>query len=53
MASDGRRLFVLGGKFSFGGKFSLRALMDEAEPIHILDTSMYFIFVISFGQLQV
>ncbi|KAI0283616.1 hypothetical protein BGY98DRAFT_950717 [Russula aff. rugulosa BPL654] len=44
MASDGRRVFLLGGKLSPG------AQVDEAKPIHVLDTGMYFLFVISFGQ---
>ncbi len=43
MASDGTRVFVLGGTFLSG------VLMDEAKPIHVLDTSKYFVFVISFG----
>jgi hypothetical protein len=33
MASDGRRVFVLGGELSSG------AQVDEAELIHVLDTS--------------
>ena len=44
MACDGTRLFVLGGALSPG------AQVDEAKLIHVLDTSMYFRFVISFGQ---
>jgi hypothetical protein len=44
MASDGTRVFVLGGKLSPG------AQADETKLIHVLDTSMYFLFVISFGQ---
>ena len=44
MACDGTRLFVLGGALSPG------AQADEANLIHVLDTSMYFLFVISFGQ---
>ncbi len=43
MASDGTRVFVLGGTFSA----DTRAY--EEEPIHILDTSMYILFVILFG----
>ncbi len=43
MAYDGTRIFVLGGLLSPGGP------VDEAKPIHILDTGMYFLFVISFG----
>ena len=35
MASDGTRVFVLGGMLSTG------ALVDKAKPIHVLDTSMY------------
>ncbi len=42
MASVGTRVFVLGGRS--GSK-----PVDEAKPIHVLDTSMYFRFVISFG----
>jgi hypothetical protein len=44
MASDGRRVFVIGGKLSPG------AQVDEFNLIHVLDTSMYFLFVILFGQ---
>ena len=44
VASDGRRVFVLGGELSPG------AQGDETKLIHVLDTSMYFLFVISFGQ---
>ncbi|KAF8492379.1 hypothetical protein F5888DRAFT_910078 [Russula emetica] len=44
MASDGTRVFVLGGELSPG------AQVDEAKLIHVLDTSMYFLFVIPFGQ---
>ncbi|KAF8492381.1 hypothetical protein F5888DRAFT_1618986 [Russula emetica] len=44
MACDGTRVFVLGGMLSRG------AQVDEAKLIHVLDTSMYFLFVISFGQ---
>jgi hypothetical protein len=36
MACDGTRIFVLGGLLSPG------AQADETNPIHILDTSMYF-----------
>ena len=43
MASDGGRIFVLGGDLSCGQ-------VDEAKLIHVLDTSMYFLFVILFGQ---
>ncbi|KAN0116220.1 hypothetical protein V8E52_006045 [Russula decolorans] len=41
LASDGRRVFVLGGELS---------LLDEDKLIHVLDTSTYFLFVISFAQ---
>ena len=44
MASDGRRVFVL------GGALSADAQENEAKLIHVLDTSMYFLFVISFGE---
>jgi hypothetical protein len=44
MASDGRRVFVLGEDLSPG------AQVDEAKLIHVLDTSMYFLLVISSGQ---
>jgi hypothetical protein len=44
MASDGGHVFLLGGKLSPG------AQVDEAKPIHVLDTGMYFLFVISFVQ---
>ena len=44
MASDGRRVFVIGGVLSPG------AQVDEAKLIHVLDTSMYYLFVVSFGQ---
>jgi hypothetical protein len=44
MACDGRRIFVLGGKLYPGVQ------MDEAKLIHVLDTGMYFLFVISSGQ---
>jgi hypothetical protein len=43
MASDGRRVFVL------GGDLSPNAQVDEAKLIHVLDTSKYFFFVIPFG----
>ncbi len=43
MASDESRVFVLGGLLSSG------LPVDEAKPIHVLETSMYFLFVISFG----
>jgi hypothetical protein len=38
MASDGRRVFVLGGLVSPGTQ------ADEAKLIHVLDTSMCFLF---------
>jgi hypothetical protein len=44
MACDGTRVFVLGGRTSSGVQ------VDEAKLIHVLDTSMSFLFVISFGQ---
>jgi hypothetical protein len=44
MASDGRRVFLLGGRLSPGTEVA------EAELIHVLDTGMYFLFVISFGK---
>ena len=44
MAYDGRCVFVLGGSLSRG------AQVDEVKPIHVLDTGMYFLGVISFGQ---
>ncbi|KAF8499885.1 hypothetical protein F5888DRAFT_1611171 [Russula emetica] len=44
MVRDGTRVFVLGGALSPG------AQADENKLIHVLDTSMYFLFVISFGQ---
>jgi hypothetical protein len=47
MASDGRRVFVLGGALSPG------AQADEARLIHVLDTSTYFPFVIHLDSLQV
>ncbi len=37
MASDGRRIFVLGGTFPQG------AHANEAKPIHVLDTGMYIL----------
>ncbi len=43
MASDGTRVFVLGGDFPADTQ-------AETEHIHVLDTSMYFLFVISFGR---
>jgi hypothetical protein len=45
MACDETRVFVLGGELSPG------AQADETKLIYVLDTSMYFIFVMSFGQL--
>ncbi len=46
MASDGTRVFVLGGTWSA----SPRTLTNEQKLIHVLDTSMCFLFVIPFGQ---
>jgi hypothetical protein len=43
MASDGTRVFVLGG-------YSDGARPDEISFIHVFDTSMYFRSVISSGQ---
>jgi hypothetical protein len=43
MASDGTRVFVLGG-------YSMGARLDEISLIRVFDTSMYFRFVISSGQ---
>ncbi len=43
MASDGTRVFVLGGALSIG------VPVDDVKPIHVLDTGMYILFVISFG----
>jgi hypothetical protein len=37
MAYDGTRVFVLGGIISPGGQ------ANETKPIHVLDTSMYFL----------
>ena len=42
MASDGTRVFVLGG-------YSPDAHADELSLIHVFDTSMYFRSVISSG----
>ena len=39
MASDGTRVFVLGG-------YSKGAPADEASLIHVFDTSMHFLLVI-------
>ena len=46
MASDGGRVFVLGGDLTLGKHWQV----DEAKLIHVLDTSMYFLFVLLFGQ---
>ena len=46
MACDGTRVFMLGGKLSL----SPNAQADKTNLIYVLDTSMYFLFVISFGQ---
>ena len=43
-ANDSRRVFVL------GGESSPDVQADEAKLIHVLDTSMYFLFVVLFGQ---
>jgi hypothetical protein len=44
MASDGTRVFVLGG-------WSLEiAQEDETALIHVIDTSTYYLFVILFGR---
>ena len=43
MASDGTRVFVLGG-------VSVGASADQIPFIHVFDTSMYFRFVTSSGQ---
>jgi chromosome segregation ATPase len=42
MASDGTRVFVLGGHLSSA----------EGDEIHVLDTSTYFLFVISFVEFE-
>jgi hypothetical protein len=44
MGCDGTRIFVLGGILSPGVQ------ADETRLIHVLDTRMYFPFVISLGQ---
>ena len=46
MASDGTRVFALGGT----SPANTRA--DEQNLIHVLDTSMCFLFVISLDSLQ-
>ncbi len=43
MASDGTRVFVLGGTFPADTQ------AYEEEPVHVLNTSMYLFCVISFG----
>ena len=43
MASDGTRVFVLGG-------YSKGALVDDISLVHYFDTSMYVRFVSLFGQ---
>ena len=43
MASDGTRIFVLGG-------YSKGALADDISLIHVFDTSMYYVMVISSGR---
>ena len=45
MASDGTRVFVLGG-------YPSNPREDEVSLIHVFDTSMYFRSVISSGQLS-
>lgn len=42
MACDGTRIFLL------GGLLSPNAQVDDTKPIHVLDTSVSFLFVISF-----
>jgi hypothetical protein len=44
MASDGTRVFILGGISSLG------AQVDEITITHVFDTSTYLLFVISFEQ---
>ena len=44
MACDGKRIFVLGGRLPRGVQ------ADENKLIHVLDTRMYFLFVISLEQ---
>ena len=44
MACDGTRVFVLGGR--------LAPDTDDITPIYVLDTGMYLLFFISFGQFQ-
>jgi hypothetical protein len=46
MASNGTRIFVLGGESSAG------AQADEAALIHVLDTSTHFYFYLFLGSLQ-
>ena len=43
MATDGTRIFLLGGRLSADAK------VNESGLVYVLDTSMYS-FVISFGQ---
>jgi len=43
MSFDGRRIFVLGGELSPG------AQVDEAKLMYVLNTSIHFLFVLSFG----
>jgi hypothetical protein len=45
MASDGTRVFVLGG-------YSMGARSDKISLIHVFDTSMYFCFVISSSKIE-
>jgi hypothetical protein len=49
MASDGTRVFVLGG---ISSAIAQGDENHETALIHVLDTSTYFVFVISFGQPQ-
>ena len=47
MASNGARVFVLGGESSAG------AQADEAALIHVLDTSMFFLLSFRLDSPQV
>ena len=47
MVCDGTRVFVLGGVLSAGVQ------VDDAKPIHILDTSMYSLLSFHLKSLQV
>jgi hypothetical protein len=46
MASDGTRVFVLGGKLPSTIQGDETVLVN----IHVLDTSTYFLFVVLFGR---